>query len=62
MLPAIIFGTEIPGLNLKPGCDAPRELEAKSDLTNKITLSKRTRRTRAKRRGLDDRSWEFSTE
>ncbi|KAL8772274.1 MAG: hypothetical protein Q9209_002486 [Squamulea sp. 1 TL-2023] len=62
MLPATTFGTEIPGLNLDPDCGAPKESKAKPDPTNKTEQAKKTRRTRAQRRGLDDRNWEFGTE
>ncbi|KAL8778945.1 MAG: hypothetical protein Q9213_007180 [Squamulea squamosa] len=62
MLPATTFGTEIPGLNLDPSCGASKESKAKPDPTEKPPQAKKVRRTRAQRRGLDDRNWEFGTE
>ncbi|KAL8734048.1 MAG: hypothetical protein Q9166_001809 [cf. Caloplaca sp. 2 TL-2023] len=65
MLPATTFGTEIQGLGLRPGCGAPKETKPKPEPVSKGPGSKANaikRRTRAERRGFDDRSWELGTE
>ncbi|KAI4156897.1 MAG: hypothetical protein L6R39_000943 [Caloplaca ligustica] len=72
VLPATTFGTEIPNLDLKPGCGAPNDTKPKSEPGGPVekphkgpkrsTSKGSSRRTRTERRGLDDSSWEFGTE
>ncbi|KAL8811654.1 MAG: hypothetical protein Q9200_001624 [Gallowayella weberi] len=65
ILPATTFGTEIQGLDLKPGCGAPKETKPKPEPATKRSASKKSKskgRSRAERRGIDDGNWEFGTE
>ena len=74
ILPASTFGTELPGLSLKPDCAAPKEKKTKSNDTATVKTpkapkshspkspGKANRTRRAHRRGLDDSTWEFGTE